>query len=308
MDMEVELKESTSTGLSKSMDQYFAEFEKQALEWAEKAQTIQVTNANQTEMIEAAKEARLALKRIRVGIAAKHKDLKEDALRTGQVLDSIKRKLTGLLEPIEAHLQEQENFVEVQETKRKEALYSTRVAILSKLIGDEARTLQLGEMSEQVFDSIVRGYEAAQKEKAEAAETERLGKIETERVAQAQREKDRKEREELQAQLKITQEAAEKERLKNEAKLKEERDKRKALEIAAQKIKDEEEKARKEQAAADRKLKRGPDKERLLNFAGKIACIEIPKMKDEDAQKIVNNANILLQKVHKYITENAESL
>ena len=95
----------------------FDEFAQIAAEWDKKAQAIVVTNASQVDVMKAAREARLFLKGKRGKIKDTHKALKETALAECKALDGIHRHLRGLIEPIEAHLAKQENFIEIMAEK-----------------------------------------------------------------------------------------------------------------------------------------------------------------------------------------------
>jgi hypothetical protein len=164
------------TSVSLSMEQYFEPFEKQALEWTEKVKDLKVTNADQTDLMEQSKEARLELKKIRVAIGHKHKELKEESLRTGRAIDAIKNRLTDLIEPIEVILLENENFIEMEEARLKEALQKERLIAMKALIGKEADTIQWGEMSQMVFDNVKNGYVLAQQEAKRKADEERVNR------------------------------------------------------------------------------------------------------------------------------------
>src|SRR5687767_11571138 len=82
----------------------FEPFEKQAKEWEAKAMALVVTDANQKELMAEARKARLALRAIRLDVGRLHEQEKADALRTSQLLDTIKRTLVGYIEPLESHL------------------------------------------------------------------------------------------------------------------------------------------------------------------------------------------------------------
>jgi hypothetical protein len=282
-----------------SVQDQFEPFEKQANEWSEKAKQITVTNASQTDLMEKAKEARLSLVKVRTGVTKLHKELKEEYLRKGQVLDSIKRKLVGLIEPIESHLQEQEDFVEIQEQLRKKNLQIERRKIMADLIGGEqADFMQLGEMSQDVFDNMVTGYKAA-KEQREKDEAERI-RLKAEEDLRIQKEQEAN-KAEIERLRKVNEE--------QHNKFKAEQEERLRLEKEADKKFKQEEEIRKEREKNERRMKRAPDRVKLLSLAEHIELLPAPEgLKDEQAKAILANAQKLLSKVVKYITENAESL
>lgn len=175
------------------LEQYFAPFRKQAAEWLEKANGIQVTDESQTELMGEARDARLALRKVRINIENLHKELKADSLMRGQILDEIKRTLVRLIEPIEENLQKQEDFAEEREKERKERLFKDRFALLEPYMGEEARKMALSELDENVFQTILKGCEAKleqdkahqialdeQRKKDEKASKEERAKVEME--------------------------------------------------------------------------------------------------------------------------------
>ena len=288
---------TTEQGLS--VQDQFAPFEKQANEWSEKAKQIMVTDASQTDLMEKAKEARLSLVKVRTGVTKLHKELKEEYLRKGQALDTIKRKLVGLIEPIEEHLQQQEEFVEIQEQLRKDALKTERRKIMADLIGQQqADLMQLGEMDQQVFDNMVAGYKSQKEQQIkDEAEKARLKAVEDLRIQEEQKAKD------------IEMERLRKQNAANELKLKEEREERIRLEKENDKKFKQEEEIRKEREKNERKMKRAPDRVKLLSLAEQVQLLPLPEgLKDEEAKAILANAQTLLGKVVKFITERAASL
>ncbi len=288
MSTELQVKNEAELALNNA----FEPFRKQAAEWMEKAKTINVTDESQTGLMVQAREARLALKKTRCSIVDKHAELKEESLRKGQELDKIKRELVGLIEPIEKHLEEQEKFAEVQEQKRKIALFNTRFELLKPFIGEEARKIALGEFSEDAFNAMLTGYQAG-KEQREANEKE----------AARQREQQLKDHAAEQQKIREENEKLRKENEVNNKKLEAEKAKRKKLEKEAADKKAEEEKAERERKAEERKVKRAPDKDKLEIFITTLEeCrSEIPGMKDEDLKDVVDNIDHKLEEIQKYI-------
>lgn len=174
-----------------SIKQHFEPFEKQAEEWAFNANSIQVTHESQTEMMEGARTARLALKNIRLNIEKTHKALKEDSLKKGQLLDLIKRTLIGYIEPIEDHLLEQEDFIKIQEKKHKAELRTKRLEMIEtyRFAGDGYDSLPFQEMAQDAFDTFLLGIQSAYEiREQERIDAEKI-KAENERLAIAEREK-----------------------------------------------------------------------------------------------------------------------
>jgi hypothetical protein len=182
---------NVESGTAVALREFFEPLERQANEWKEKAFQLVITDASQTEQIEEAKKARLSVRQIRLAIEKLHKEKKEDSLRKSQVLDLIKRTLVDLIEPIETHLKQQEDFVELQERNRAVELYKSRLAELEpyRVPGDNIDVLDLGVMSEVVFNGIKTGvinaHTAREQEKADEAKA----KLEQEQAKEKEIEK-----------------------------------------------------------------------------------------------------------------------
>lgn len=324
-----------------TMNDHFAPFEKQALEWKEKAELIKVTDESQTDLILQSKEGLKIIKQIDKEIDSKHQELKEESLRTGQLLDSIKRKLKKLTEPIKTHFEENVKFVEIQEQKRKDALYEERLALLEPLIGDQAKFMQLGEMEQSVFDAVLVGQRTMAKEKADNEEKQRLEdeKLRVERqrwsarvnlitpfglmwnqdkqayineefiITMAEIKTDSDDKFSFKC-LAITNEISKrrekqlKEKQRADKKLAEEKQLRLDAEAKLKEQKDAEAK----KAADARKLKRATDKIKLQSLAEQIKLLPLPDLKEDDSKSVLRNVQVLLAKVVKYIDEQTESL
>ena len=196
---------------ARNVTDVFAPLFAQAHSWAEKVATIKVTDATQVREMKLARESRLALKEIRV-IAEKNRTrLKEDSLRRGRAIDSVYNTLEALVKPLEAQLNEQEEFVKRQEEQRKARIKAEREEAL-RPFGVNTAFYQLAEMPEAdwaaLFNSTVAAHKAA-KEAAEKAEAERTAK---EQAETAERERIRQENERLRQEAEAAQKAANAER------------------------------------------------------------------------------------------------
>lgn len=179
----------------------FSEFTSVAIEWNEKANAIIVTDESQVDLMKQAREGRLLLKAKRIEIEKTRKSLKEQSLNEGRLIDSIAKTLTALVEPAEKHLELQERFAEIQDQKRKAELKAKRYELIlpyAEVIDPE--TLNLGLITEEAFNGILKYAKDTLQAKLE---TERLAKIEQEEKAKAEaeeKEKLRLENEKLKAE------------------------------------------------------------------------------------------------------------
>lgn len=203
-------------------------------------------------------------------------------------------------------------------------------------------------MSDESFELFFAGIEKAHNDRIEAekkAEAERIAK---EKAEAEERERIRKENEQLKAEADRKEKELAAERAKAEAEKKAIEDKaRKEKEEADKKLKAEQQKAReaadkaaaekakleaaikakadaefkaqkekeakeladaKAKAESERKAKNAPEKTKLLSFAEKLKGIERPEIQSEDATKIMQNVDVLIDKIVNYITENASKL
>ena len=298
------------TGLEQTKSQYlldqFSDFFKQASEWESKSRGIVVTDVSQVAEMEQAREARLALKSIRVSAEKTRKLLKENSIREGKAIDGIANVIKALVEPIEDYLENQEKFAENKEAQRLADMAQERATQLAPYVLDLS-AYDLKSMSQEGFDGLLKASKAmfeAEQEAIRKAEAEELAKKEAERV---ENERIRLENEKLKAEA----EAREKEKAKqdeeskaileaHEKVLREEREAREKAEaeLKAKEEADHKEKARLEKEAKDkaeaeekaeqeRKIKEleeekarllAPDKEKLQLFADDLDVFVLNKM------------------------------
>lgn len=185
------VEQSTALTLQSS----FMPFFEKAKEWKDKAATLVVTDASQVAEMKMARVARLALKQIRVDADKTRKALKEDSLRYGKAVQGVYSVIDYLIAPIEQHLEDQEKFVERQEAQRKSELKEQRDAELLPYIAFVPYQIDLGELTEPAWQTVISGAKLQYQAKIQAdiqAETDRIAK---EQADAAQREQERIERE-----------------------------------------------------------------------------------------------------------------
>lgn len=317
-------------------EQFIPFFDK-AIEWRQKAEALVVTDISQTREMKMAREARLALKEIRVSADKTRKQLKEDSLRYGKAVQGVYNLIEYLIAPIEKHLQEQEDFVVIQDVKRKAEIKASREVELQPFAEFVPFGLNLGEMSEEDYVKTLNGaklqlqakIEAEQKaeaeriarEKAEAEERERI-RIENERLKAEAEEMEKQlaeERTKAEAERKALEEKARQEKAAAEAKLRAEREAKEKLEAELKAKAESEARAKRESEAkaaaelkakqdAERNARHAPDMAKLSKFAKQLSELAMPDVKGEDAQNIVKNVNTLIQKVITYIDENMNKI
>lgn len=315
----------------------FLPFFTDAEEWKKKADSLVVTDASQVREMNMAREARLALKAIRVNADKTRKELKEDSLRYGRAVQGVYNVIEFLIVPIEQHLEKQEKFVEIQEAARKDALRSLREEELAPYSEFVVANIDLGSLSDDDYAKMLNGAklqlqaqkEAAKKaeeeriarEKAEAEERERIRKEnEALKLAAEKREKElAEERAKAEKERAIAEEKARKEREAAQKALEKERAEKAKLEAEVKAKADAEEKAKREAQAkaeaeekarllAEKNAKNAPDKAKLEALAKLIDEISMPEVKGAEAQKIVTDVSTLLTKVTTFIREKSSAL
>lgn len=261
----------------------------------EKSSAIVVTDATQLTEMQAAREARLKLQKVRTGADKLRVSLKAEYLATGKGIDNVAKAVMEACEAEEARLEACEKFAERAEAKRKAELKAARSEALSPFVPDTT-IYPLGDMTEAAWAQLLEGSRAAHEarlaaaKKAEddriAAETARQAelakaKAENERLrqqaeaeAKAQRERDRiaaEERAKLEA-------AAAAERAKAAEIERKARAEREAAEAKEHARVEAEAKAAAEKAAAERAAAAAPDADKLRAFAAAIRAVQMPEL------------------------------
>lgn len=268
---ETGVEQSTATALRSAFNDMFANADK----WLAQAKAIKVTDISQTREMKMARELRLTIRQIRCDAENTRKRLKADALAKGKAIDGIANVLKALIEPVEAHLQEQEDFAKRVEEQKRAELRQARELAMTPYAEFFAMSpgFDLSAMSQEQFDAMLEGLkmkkdakEAAERkmEELRLAEEERLRKEAEEkaRLEAEQREKERLERERLlkEAQDKAAEEA--KKRLEVERKAKAEREKAEADRKKAE-AEQAEIRAKAEKEAAEAKAKADAEKAKV---------------------------------------------
>lgn len=191
---------------AREIEAAFAPLFANAQKWVSMVDAIHVTDASQTQEMALARETRLELKKVRVEAKKTHKRLKDSSLKRGKAIDGVYNILEYIVAPLEARLQEQEEFAERAEAGRRAALKAEREAQLAPY-GVDTTCYDIGMMTCEVFDQLLT---TAKNVAAERAETAR--RIEAQRVAREKAEADERERVRLE-NVRLKAEAAEREKM-----------------------------------------------------------------------------------------------
>lgn len=264
----------------------FIGFFEQAQEWKERAQAIEVTDASQITEMKQAREARLALRAVRIEADKMRKVLKEDSLRYGKAVQSVYNMIEGVCSPLEEHLEKQEKFLEIQEQKRKDELRREREVLLQGFEQYVPYGSDLGAMTDLDFHNLLEFVNFKRKEQEEQA------KLEQERQRQ-----DAIEQERIKAENEaLRQKAMEQER--ELAKVKQEQE-RIANELREKELSEraELEKLNMDAIASSQ----ATDNEKLLAYIDALFNVKTPEVKDENVVKILADVTVLLVKIRNHV-------
>lgn len=170
----------------------FIPFLQQVVGWKNRVEGLVVTSSLQRKEIREAKEARIALKRIRIGANKVRELLKRDAIDYGKAVQNVYNVIEEKIKPLEAHLKLQEDFVEIQREKMIVQLGTDRLNkfILENWLEFIPAGLELGKMPVEDYEKMEKYCEnqlALKKEEAikavqEAADKKKLDDREKERL------------------------------------------------------------------------------------------------------------------------------
>jgi hypothetical protein len=311
------------TGVEKNTAEYlekvFSEMFTEAKKWVAQADAIKVTDCSQVSEMQKARELRLTLKNIRCDVENKRKAMKADALAKGKAVDGIANVVKALIEPVESHLQMQEDFAKNVESARKHELFKSRLQMLAVYDPNvyESGGPDLSDMSHEMFDAMLNGMKMAKEQREEQARKEEEARIaEQKRIEEERAEQERQRQKELnEARARAEAEAeqrkkaeaerdeadrkAREQQRKADAELKATQEKLEAERKQAEKLRKEKEEAerieREQRAEADRmererilaelnakqKAEQAPDKDKALAFAEHVKELKVPEMKSE---------------------------
>jgi len=160
---------------------------------------LTITDLEDKDEFKAVHDARMVVKGHRVSVDKKRKELKKDALEWCRNVEDEAKRITGLLEPIETHLQAEENKVvleqrriEAEEAEKERKKRDKRFDDLSA-VGVSMPIMEIAVLTDDEFQCLLDDktfeFNEAQREKAEAeaAEKKRLAQEAADRKAESER-------------------------------------------------------------------------------------------------------------------------
>jgi len=290
---------------------------------------LTVLGLDDKEGFELVHDARMVVRGTRIEVEKKRKELKVDALEWGRTVDSEAKRIFKLIEPIESHLQfEEEKITKEKERIQAEELRLEQLKTQSRVDSLMAYNVVLpymdvATMDDDTFENLrQRSEEAWSAEKARLADEEaRLAeeRIELARKADEQAERDealqkkedalRVERETLEREKRDAEEKKDREafelKAKEDAKILAEKETKDKADREARELKEKEEA---DKAETIRQEKLCPDKEKLIAWAEAIASLCAPEVQDEKAKAVVFEGEKNLMRIATEIRRNGEEM
>lgn len=273
---------------------------------------LEVTDVSDKQQVATVRRARLHVRELRIRVEKTRKELGEEALRHTQAVNAEANRIKALLEPMESHLQAEEDKPRIEaeriareKEEQRQAVLAYRHRSLAE-VGDVRPQQDYESLTDAEFDAMLDGARKAKEERdAEFAREAEERRIEAERLKAEREELDRQRREQEAEQARL---AAEKAKLEAEAaeqrrKVELEKARQEAAEKAAREERERieretaEEKAREEREAAEAKAKaereeaerlrreaNKPDHMKLVAFAQQIRNLELPSLSSLNKQ------------------------
>lgn len=151
-------------------------------EWERQAAGLTVTDESETAKMQLAGVMRKALKKVRVGVEKKRKELGADALARTKAINHAAGIVEGLIVPLEKRLLESETFGERAATARQNALQSARADALRAYGADPSLYASLGELSDEAWAALLDSARVVHEAKIEEAKRVEAVRIEAARL------------------------------------------------------------------------------------------------------------------------------
>lgn len=165
----------------------------------EKYMGLTIKGVNDRKGFDAVHDARMIVKKARVDVEKTREQLKKDVLERGRKIDAEAKRVTGLLAPIEEHLEAEEKAVtEERERIKREAEEARKFKIKQRFdalqaCGYTGNMMTVPEMADDEFAAVLKQATAGKAERdriaeedrqRQAAEAERLRRLEAEATAE----------------------------------------------------------------------------------------------------------------------------
>ena len=255
-------------------------------------ETIKVKDEGDKASMKLARDYRLKVRQVRIGVENKRKQLKEDINKRANAIDGVARFVKEVLAPAEEYLQSQEDYAKLLAAKRAADRLAKRIETLSPLTNNTS-VYDLESLDDDDFNALVERLTRERDERIAAEAKAKAG-------AEARAEAERVERERIRAENEELRKQAEAERLKR---VELERVERERVEAEQAVLRADRERQRKELLA--------PDRDKLLNFSRALEIVraeKLPEVASDEAKVIVDRISTDLVAMQNMITQQAAQL
>lgn len=261
-----------------------------------------------------ARTLRLAYVKVRTNADVAHKAGKEKLLTATRAWDGLRNVLKYASQDKETELDKIEKYQQRLEAEKKEKIRDERAAVLDKYEVNYDH-IDIAAMDEDVWKNYISGVELQYNQKKEAEKKAEEDRIKKDKKEAIERERIRKENEQLRKEAEAgrikaakEREKAEEARKKQESIAEKERLAREKAEKELQKKKDTEQAEKKRLEDEKKAARLAPDKEKITIFVKQLQDIEMPKVKSAEAKKVIDSAQSLITKTANYLIEQSKTL
>ena len=247
------------------------------------------------------KRLRLNIAKVRIA-AGKAKDNAKKYLKLeDRAIMGVHNILVWAVKEKEDKLKERENYFEIQEQKRLEALQFERAEKLAPYVED-AHERDLAKFEEDEFEALLAMKKKEQEDRIAAEKKAEADRIAREKAEAEERERIRKENERLKKEAKEREEKERKEREAYKAKLKAEREKNERIQRELEAKDKAERKAKEdEKARIEAELNKG-DADKVKDLIGDLSSIKNKyTFKSTKNKKMYAGVSVLIDKIISYI-------
>lgn len=160
------------------------------------AETITVSSVSQVAEMKIARSTRLALREIRIAVEHKRKELGEHHLREKQRVDGDAKAIREAIEPLEARLLAQEEFIARETLRIEDGRREARADEIAPFLCAPV-CVDLGKMSDAEYAALLADMRGAHEARAEREAKEEAARVAVEKAESEERERIRLENERL---------------------------------------------------------------------------------------------------------------
>lgn len=123
-------------------------------EWKKIADSIQITDVTQIDLIERAKEGNKLIKKVRIEIDKIRKDIGGTYYKKYKTINEVCGVLTDIIKPLEESLLEKGRFIEILKEKKERVLHEERILKLNPYLEFASINVNYGQYTEEEFLKI----------------------------------------------------------------------------------------------------------------------------------------------------------